>query len=443
MEELSAALDTRNEVLSKLIPSIDFSNFPGLSKEKVLQLVSGDPDIKGHSSTNGIHPPSHASPQNTHVTTDVDDSEHEWDESKRAQDATSPIGDDVNGITVQKRPASYLGATSISAALRVLCAICPPAKREFIELGKSFSLNKPASKDNSHEHRNTSDISGPPTSEEAAINAYFEIAHGGLTMMDEEWFRTVFTSNVRKDDAWTALLNAVCALGSIAAGDDVSHAFYYDRAKNVIGYNVFGSGNLEMLQALILIGGSYLHYTNSPNTAYLIIGTAFRMAIAMALHRESVHSQRPQIDKGDPSTEQIERPHRPSRAEIRRRTWWALVYVDTCGGIQTGRPAIGRWDPSAMDISLPGEDLFPPGCDMEMKLASGASDVDFLLGLSARLRAEFSKIHLKIEYRLVQFSRMSAREVLSFETQLQAWYMTLPPIFKHMGSCHPKQRCDF
>ena len=105
-------------------------------------------------------------------------------------------------------------------------------------------------------------------------------------MVDEAKLRDDFLRQKRNDTAWTALSNVVLALGSIAAGDDNSHMLYYARAQGALGYNIFTSGNLEILQALILLSSMYLHYLNSPNTAYLVMGTAVRMGVAMGLHRE-------------------------------------------------------------------------------------------------------------------------------------------------------------
>lgn len=435
---MSAALEARNEILSRLTNSIDFTNLPGLSKDQIPRLINGDIDrVDSSPTTEPGRTITSKSPLNLEASVDTDNSDHEWDESKRETDAAIPVGDDVNGLTVQPRPDSYLGATSISAALRVLLKICPSAKSNFVRLGNSFS---PTSCPSTHESRHGPNVPGPATSEEIAIDAFFETAHGGLTMIDEHWFRTVFAAKFRKDDPWTALLNGVCAMGSIAAGDDTSHVFYYNRAKQVVGHNVFACGNLEMLQALILLGGGYLHYNNSPNTSYLVMGTAVRMALAMALHRERLHGplQRFSDQENDPDT--AAKPYLLSRAEIRRRTWWALLYADSTAAIQTGRPSVGRWDPSTMDIALPGapDTALEPGVDSTSPF--NHTDPEYLLGVSTRLRAEFTKIHIKIEYRMAQFSRMTAREVMAFETQLQGWYMALPLILRQGGSCPPKLR---
>lgn len=107
-------------------------------------------------------------------------------------------------------------------------------------------------------------------------------------MVDEVHFRTTFREMENKppDPAWLALFNMVLAIGIIAAckSKENGHINFYKHAKQLLGMDAFGSGRLEALQALILMGGYYLHYMNQPNEAHAITGAAFRMALAMGLH---------------------------------------------------------------------------------------------------------------------------------------------------------------
>jgi len=93
----------------------------------------------------------------------------------------------------------------------------------------------------------------------------------------------------------------VFSMGSIVANksDDHSHVTFYNNAKDQLGIDTFGSGQLETLQAFILMGGYYLHYINRPNMANA----------------------------------------------IRRRTWWSLFCLDTWASTTLGRPSMGRWGP--------------------------------------------------------------------------------------------------
>lgn len=428
------------------MPSIDFDNFPGLSKEKLENMVNSEhPESPTVSSrqreSDGTLPSGIVSNPGT-----LSESEHEWNES-REQDYTSPIGDDVDGLASQEKHGSYLGISSISAALRLIFFACPATKQKFAELSRTFPKRGHQSFTSGHttsgkqlEIVSPRSFSPPLVPEQLAVDAYFEHLHGTNAMIDEELFRRSFKEYVRTDDAWIALLNMVAALGSIAAGDEHSHMFYYSRAQAVIGYNIFGTGNLEMLQALILLGGGYLHYINSPNTSYLIMGVAFRMAIAMALHRDAGKRPTQKHDEVEDSPPSVPGTRRVPKAEIRRRTWWTLVYTDISSTLALGRPPTIRWDPATMDTALPSDEPFLESLDTIITTDRDGIDATDHTGTALRVCAEFAKICSRVEYRMAQFSRMAAREILAFETQIQAWEKNCPQIFQPGNPCPKRVR---
>jgi Fungal specific transcription factor domain len=167
------------------------------------------------------------------------------------------------------------------------------------------------------------------------IDAYFNRIHLLIPMLDEPSFRADYLGGQRNDSPWLALLNMVFAMGSIAAmkSDDHGHINFYNRAKEHLGIDSFGSGHLETLQAYALMGGYYLHYINRPNMANSITGAALRMACALGLHRESA------IDPNSSDGDNL-------LLELRRRTWWSLFCLDTWASTTLGRPSLGRWGPA-------------------------------------------------------------------------------------------------
>ncbi|EXJ81606.1 hypothetical protein A1O1_07671 [Capronia coronata CBS 617.96] len=440
-QTLLGALDVRNQILRQILPAIDFERCPGVSREYITRLISDEQDDKsispaddGEDGYDAIQVPD--------VIEEADEALHEWNEVPPEDNPTPPVGDDVNGLAQEQTPRPRPVCSPTGAALRALFAACPPAKQNFLRLGRSF-LHDQKSKTNSSpmgsndKPTTISNTTSLPlfTTQQGAVDAYFEQVHAIFPMIDEVWFRSVFSSQSRTDDAWKALSNMVLALGSIAAGDDTSHFSYHSQVRQVIGYNTFGSGNLETLQALILLGGLYLYYVNSPNTAYLVMGTAFRMAIAMLLHRES--SAAPQTQAGS-STHP---PRSMSRAEIRRRTWWCLVCADSWIGILSSRPKPDRWDPLTMDTALPSTHIAPalaaaqavPGLGPG---ATGPETRDWF-GTSLWLSADFSKVCTKLGHRMAQGTRMTAQEVLSFDDQLQVWSKSRA-LRVQLGSTCPK-----
>ncbi|KAI5462794.1 fungal-specific transcription factor domain-containing protein [Mariannaea sp. PMI_226] len=197
----------------------------------------------------------------------------------------------------------------------------------------------------------------------------------------------------------------VLTLGSIASGSDIAHIRYYNEARSFLDLDSLGSGNLETLQALCLLGGYYLHYRNSPNMAYAILGAAQRLAIALGLHRESPVRN----DHQDPEISQ----RHAIRIETRRRTWWSLYCLDTWASMTLGRPTCGRWDNSTMNT------LFPTALSPEDHFAT-----------SLRASSQFCHICNRIQHRFAQCTRISIPEAEALDRELQEWHNSLSPILK-------------
>jgi hypothetical protein len=276
----------------------------------------------------------------------------EWDEERRNRDPIPAEADDVNALSLSvDRQSSYLGATSIKAAFLVMLKVAPilrsflappnNANSKQISAGSNYPTPRPGSSMKSL-------LAIAWSSEgQTLIDAYFNRVQILVPMLDEPSFRADYLSGRRHDAPWLALLNMVFAMGSIVANksDDHNHINFYNRAKDHLGIDSFGSGHLETLQALSLMGGYYLHYINRPNMANAISGAALRMACAMGLHRESISEQS--------GANQLV-------VEQRRRTWWSLFCLDTWASTTLGRPSMGRWGP-AITIRSP-EGTHDPVC---------------------------------------------------------------------------------
>ena len=258
----------------------------------------------------------------------------EWDEERRARDSMPSEADDINalGLSVD-RQTSYLGASSIKAALMVMLKVQPQLRNSLTPPLNSVEMasNLPVIRQRSIIPKDTSRI---PWSwrGQTLIDAYFKRVHVFIPMLDEASFRSDYLEGQRCDAPWLALLNMVFAMGSIVAmkSDDFNHINYYNRAMEHITIDAFGSSHIETVQALAIIGGYYLHYINRPNMANAVVGAAIRMASALGLHRESLA-----VGSNDVAA-----------AETRRRTWWSLFCLDTWATTTMGRPSFGRFGPS-------------------------------------------------------------------------------------------------
>lgn len=328
------------------------------------------------------------------------------------QDAANVASDDINavGLATGRHGRSYLGMTSMSAILRAIFRLCPFAQEHTAQCARAWTVIQPQTLP-----------SMPPFGrdpalgllrEQRCIDFYFEHVHAITPLLDEQDFRRQYAEGTRQDASWLGLLNMIFAMGSIASGSDSLHEQYYRQARSYIDLDSLGSGNLEGLQALLILGGYYLHYRNSPNMAYGVHGAAHRVAIALGLHRE------PRVQPT--FTDPVEEQKYIRRVETRRRTWWSLFCLDTGGSLSQGRPTAGRWDPTTMDTLLPSP-----------------LDENDHVALSLRANAEFCLICDRIQARYAQFPRLTAQEVLAFDAELRSWYASVPPLIKERTSSPP------
>lgn len=264
----------------------------------------------------------------------------EWDEERRGRDPIPVEADDVNALSLSvDRQSSYLGASSIKAALMVMLKVQPGLKAALAAPPNNADAggNRPAIRQRGSAPKDTQRV---PWSwkGQTLIDAYFKRIHVFVPMLDEAAFRADYLDGQRFDAPWLALLNMVFAMGSIVAlkSSDLTHMNYYNRAMEHLSMDAFGSSHLETVQALALIGGYYLHYINRPNMANAVLGATIRMASALGLHRESLAQ-----GNNDLAT-----------AEARRRTWWSLFCLDTWATTTMGRPSFGRFGP-AINIQPP------------------------------------------------------------------------------------------
>jgi len=240
------------------------------------------------------------------------------------------LADDVNGLRLSSNgKSSFLGLSSIPAAINVLTKVLPSsADQDFDVLdNEQTSLFPEPPKPI------TSSLIIPCHEGHQLIDSYFTHIHVFAPMLDEQSFRATYLSNTRNDSPWLALLNMVFAMGSIAlsnADSDRDIAFY-QASRQHLRLESLGSGHMETLHALVLMGGMYLHYRNRPNLASALLGAAVRVAYSLGLQREFASS-------AEDSGINIER-------EIGRRTWWSIYVLDCLAGTSLGRPPVSEEAP--------------------------------------------------------------------------------------------------
>jgi hypothetical protein len=354
LDALQQSLDECRTILKRLYPTKDVQSLLPLSRQELISALDrrGTNAISHNSPTVSLASATsqeYRSPMGSGSDGDrslanleqIPNQDTEWDEERRNREAIPVESDDVNALSLSvDRQSSYLGASSIKAALMVMVKVSPRLRSYLMPPTANNRQAVQLLPSNNQTPRPTFVSRASPriawSSEgQTLIDAYFNRVQIFIPMLDEPSFRADYLGGQRNDPPWLALLNMVFAMGSIAAmkSDDHNHMNFYARAREHLTLDCFGEGHLEILQALILAGGYYLHYINRPNMANAVTGAALRMACALGLHRETG------VEPGANDADKI-------LADLRRRTWWSLFCLDTWASTTLGRPSLGRWGPA-------------------------------------------------------------------------------------------------
>lgn len=421
LEALSESLEECRSVLRRLYPRHDVQALLPLSRHELLDLLDRpfvDPSLSGIPSpalTSPTFTAEHDSPvysaDNVSGLDQLPGHGAEWDEERRVREPIAVEADDINALSLPvDRQSSYSGASSIKAALMVMLKVQPQlrsalaAPLDSSEIPHSFPAPHTASSAQKDPQRIPWSWKG-----QTLIDAYFKRMHIFIPMLDETSFRADYLEGQRFDAPWLALLNMVFAMGSIMAmkSDDYNHTNYYSRAMEYLPLDAFGSSHIEVVQALALIGGYYLHYINKPNMANAVLGGTIRMATALGLHRESLSQ-----GTGDVAV-----------SEIRRRTWWSLFCLDTWSTTNMGRPSFGRSGP-AVNLRVP---------EFGMNPSRDSPQNAGILPLIENIK--FCKIATTIQDMLAVTPLLATEDRHNLDGQLVSWYSTLPWLLRTTDPC--------
>lgn len=416
LEALSQSLEECRSILKLLYPNHDASTLLPLTRQELLNLLGYPPT---ESSTALPSPPLNTSPLKKEPSLNLDrglsileqipTQNSESDEERRVRDAIPSEADDVNALSLSMdRQSSYLGASSIKAALLVMLKVQPHLRDSISPSSIGFEVvnNLPVLQQRVVPQEENCRV---PWSwkGQTLIDAYFKRVHVFVPMLDEPAFRTDYLEGKRCDSPWISLLNMVFAMGSIAAmkSDDLSHIEYYQKAMEQLSIDSLGSSHIETVQALALIGGYYLHYVNRPNMGNAVLGAALRMASALGLHRQS------QAGPGE------------GAVEARRRTWWSLFCLDTWATTTLGRPSLGRCGPEV--------NVRPPEVGADETHESGQY-VGFLPLVE---NIKFCRISSKVQDMLAVAPLLKPEDRRNLDGQLVNWYSKLPWLLRSTDPC--------
>ena len=421
-------METLNLIVGRMFPDQDVDMLATLSREKLINLVVSMPAPK-----TSFSPASHTqrdldTSNNSKASEGAEslaaleqappDQDPRQDSAKRYKDKVQAISDDVNGLSLAvDKPSSYVGISSITAALKVIFKTAPVARPFIMQTYSETALPSRANSPPLHAHNPDPNYLPPPDVGHKLIESYFAHIHVMMPMVDEEQIWHTYLYAERRDPPWLALLNMIFALGQLATSTchNESHIPYFERARKHLDLEVLRTSNLLVLHALGLLSGYYLHWLNRPNEANCLMGATLRMATALGLHREYNDGQ----SSGVAKTHYNGGGGAEIPVEIRRRTWWSLYCLDTWAQMTTGRPSLGRMGPGITAQS--------PKVPDQMNNAQYLASIKLLPIIH---NISFCKLATRIQDKLAGQSLLPPDELLALDDELVSWHDELPPILR-------------
>lgn len=185
------------------------------------------------------------------------------------------------------------------------------------------------------------------------VDAYFQYVHRVYPFIHEPSFRKDYESLWNADnpngerELVFGLANLVFALGSeFVDGTSIDRnphraSGFMARAKAIVYSNLFRTGSLEIVQALLLVC-LYLQGTPEMNKCWNLVGLMIRIAYGIGLH----------LDPARFNVGRIER-------EMRKRIWWGCFSLDRTLSFRFGRPPAIRMD-DGLEVGrpLPVDDVY-------------------------------------------------------------------------------------
>lgn len=266
VDNLNASNKQYQLVLDRLFPNRDIESLLCLPREELINLALTLPAATtSPPQLDPVPAPASTTPRSDDADSldaleQAPDQDPVLDEAKRHRDKVQGISDDVNGLSLSvDKPSSYVGASSITAALKVIFKTAPAARRFVAHSHTDTALPSRANTPPPNLNAPNPNPTYLPPAEigQALIESYFNRIHALMPMIDEHQFWHTWLYGERKDAPWLALLNTVFALGSLASSnsDSDQHIAYFQRARQHLELESLGSGNLLVLQALALLSG--------------------------------------------------------------------------------------------------------------------------------------------------------------------------------------------
>lgn len=245
------------------------------------------------------------------------------------------------------------------------------------------------------------------------IDAYFDKVHGNYLLFHRPTFQQRYEvmwnhPNVLLKDVepgWICCIFMMLVFGAQALEErDPKQStqiqrHYLDLVQARM-HQLIGTTTLINVQAILLLQ-LYQHNNTERNTAFMLLGCASRMAMALGMHREGTTGGFDDLEK-----------------EVRKRVWWTAYMFEQNQCAILGRPC--AIDDSEINVGFPDE----------LTLDGGTSVPPGYIEFSVRLTKLMSEVRRKIYAAPVGPTQMGESPKNSIAVQfllsLDSWYHSLP-----------------
>ncbi|KAN0123007.1 Fungal specific transcription factor domain containing protein [Hyaloscypha variabilis] len=260
------------------------------------------------------------------------------------------------------------------------------------------------------------------------ISAYFEHVHPNYPLFHKPTFHARYEAmwlqqHVLMRDVepgWICTIFMLLVFGAQALEDrdtrqSVQIQRHYLDLVQARMHQLISATTLINVQALLLLQ-LYQHNCNQRNSAFMLLGCASRMAMALGMHREGTIG----------GFDSMER-------EVRKRVWWTAYSFEQLQCAILGRPC--AIDDMEVNVTFPDEMMLDSGTSVPQGY------VEYSVRLSQLLSSVRRKIYASPSSTTQQGEYPKISVAIQFLLDLDSWHNSLPPPLRlEFHSSSPKHR---